>query len=243
MSTRSSRLYGPELPRHACTPGSCIPRPKPRRYSVASACDHLICWCLRLLPVPHHAWRFSPSVPSTSGATEPRPFRPPDPPSWQPFVLLESVRRRESRPVRRVDAPLSWMPTHRRAMALSIATRHSVCRRTTRNLAACGSSLSRDTNCGLLTSQGGKRVFHPALLGAAGGDPEGLRSPAVRTFITTRRAREPTSSRPVRSGHVAPGIQHRIGADAPCNPFLDIRPLIACSCGGFAPPMRGPSQQ
>lgn len=127
-STRSSRLYEPELPDHACAPGSCIPRPKPRRYSVASACDHLICWCLRHSPVPHHAWRFSPFVPPTSGATEPRPFRLPDPPSWQPFALLGSVRRRVSRPVRRVGAPTSWMPTHRRAMALSIATRHFMCR-------------------------------------------------------------------------------------------------------------------
>lgn len=130
VPTRSSRLDEPELPGHACAPGSCVPRPKSRRYSVASACDQPICWCLRHLPAPHHAWRFSPSVPPTSGASRRCPFRLPDLPSWQPFALLGLIRR-QCPDWCASAATMSWMPTHRRAMDLSIVTRHFECRRAT----------------------------------------------------------------------------------------------------------------
>lgn len=70
------------------------PRPKPRRFSDASARDQEICWCCSgCCQHAHHVWRFSSYDPSTPGITRHSPYAP-DPSSWQPLVLLGSVWRR-----------------------------------------------------------------------------------------------------------------------------------------------------
>lgn len=213
--------------------------PTARRHA---ARDQPIRWC---------SWRFRPAsttpggmgrpVGRHPGVPDPRPFRSPNPPSWQPFALLGSVRRQG--PDRCAGGPVglrarrSWQPVRRLrwpAPSRPGTTELHWAATLTRGAGPCR---GRDADRGFLTSQA-RATLRYGLPSEPGGGWRGTGepgSPAGRTFVTTRQRRASAAGRPSRPEALAPGRSQR---DHPVIRSLAIGPNSS-SCGGFAPPMRG----
>jgi hypothetical protein len=190
---------GRETPAHAVVTTGCArppqrrawprlvitSRPESRRLAVAPAGDQVIRWWSRRAAGAPPRSRFGPSESSTPGSAGSPPACQAGRPSWQPCDLLGPIRWRRSRPGMPVVGIRAWPAANR-----STATRH--CRLPLGNRPRRANLPPRARVADRASFDVARPTTHRvrwALAGeAAGGVAEGLRTPACRTFVTSRQS-------------------------------------------------------